>query len=735
VAAAAAAQTVTSPSTTDAVAPAADYATLAFQDPWDMDQRTDLGWWLQGVDSPASGLSSFSFSGGVFSATTATDDPLLFLLDTPVPGTVSNGKNGANFPIDADTYTLLAFRMRVDTNSAAQLFWSTSSMYDDVTLAYNIPVKSGWRVYVQRIPDLTRLEIDPPISTWSGSKRMLRFDPTVAAAGETMEIDWIRLVEEDAALWRAITWTGGGSSDIWLDDDADPGNGTLGKIAAGVSGGSYDFYVGALPEGDYWVHMGPAGGVPTSTSPGHYQVDGIPTLAFTAPAEEGSSDEFAAAQLGNAWDMDGTADLDYWANITGLTATTVAAEDEAGNSLGSIPVVTGTSVGVPSGVGDPYVSPLRWDGRGATDRIDPDHYRILTLELGLPVARDLAAGSIARIVWRVAGEDPENVSEDLIVNSKSGGAPVIARIVEDMKTLPLESDPGGSPSTTGWDKGGSGIGIEGFRVDPHEFQAATGLFVHSVKLAAFERMSSSYLLQWDSTPSGSAATLDLYHDSDRAGFDGTLIASGLDPTDGSYLWVPAGLTDGSSYYVYAVLKRGVSTLNRVYARWPIVKDPGIAPTVSAIAPDYGSSAGGTSVTVTGTGFVAGASLAIGGSAATGVNVASSTTLTATTGAGAAGPADVTVTNPDTLFGTLAAGYAYVDPCTATADLVLTGQTVTDPSQLFTGCTSVTAGPSFTVAAGAGATFRAGSHIVLRNGFAVEAGAGFTAELDPMLLVQ
>jgi hypothetical protein len=76
------------------------------------------------------------------------------------------------------------------------------------------------------------------------------------------------------------------------------------------------------------------------------------------------------------------------------------------------------------------------------------------------------------------------------------------------------------------------------------------------------------------------------------------------------------------------------------------------PTLSSITPTSGSTAGGTSVTLTGTGFVAGASVSFGGSAATNVVVVSSTSITAKTPAHAAGTVGVTVTNPDGTSATL-----------------------------------------------------------------------------------
>jgi hypothetical protein len=82
------------------------------------------------------------------------------------------------------------------------------------------------------------------------------------------------------------------------------------------------------------------------------------------------------------------------------------------------------------------------------------------------------------------------------------------------------------------------------------------------------------------------------------------------------------------------------------------------PTVTSIAPTSGPIAGGTSVTITGTNFVAGATVTIGGTPATGVTVVNVTTITATTPAHATGAVDVIVANADGQSGTLTGGFTY-----------------------------------------------------------------------------
>ena len=83
-----------------------------------------------------------------------------------------------------------------------------------------------------------------------------------------------------------------------------------------------------------------------------------------------------------------------------------------------------------------------------------------------------------------------------------------------------------------------------------------------------------------------------------------------------------------------------------------------APHVTSISPVSGPTTGGTTVTIRGSGFVAGATVSVGGVAATGVVVADATSLTAVTGAHPTGPADVTVTIPGPLSGTLVQGFFY-----------------------------------------------------------------------------
>ena len=118
------------------------------------------------------------------------------------------------------------------------------------------------------------------------------------------------------------------------------------------------------------------------------------------------------------------------------------------------------------------------------------------------------------------------------------------------------------------------------------------------------------------------------------------------------------------------------------------------PTVSSISPTSGTTAGGTAVTITGTNFVAGATVTFGGTAATNVVVVSGISITATTPAGTAGAVTVTVTNSSGLSGSLASGFTYVAPPTVSSVSPNSGTTAGGTAVTITG-TNFVAGATVT----------------------------------------
>jgi hypothetical protein len=115
---------------------------------------------------------------------------------------------------------------------------------------------------------------------------------------------------------------------------------------------------------------------------------------------------------------------------------------------------------------------------------------------------------------------------------------------------------------------------------------------------------------------------------------------------------PAGAVGPASIVVTAGGRTGTLSGGFMYV--------GPVPTVTGISPTSGPSGGGTTVNINGTNFFAGATVTIGGVAATVTSVAP-TVIAATTAAGPVGPQNVVVTNLDANNATLTNGYTYVGP--------------------------------------------------------------------------
>jgi hypothetical protein len=84
----------------------------------------------------------------------------------------------------------------------------------------------------------------------------------------------------------------------------------------------------------------------------------------------------------------------------------------------------------------------------------------------------------------------------------------------------------------------------------------------------------------------------------------------------------------------------------------------VTPSIGSLGPNTGPASGGTAVTITGTGFVTGATVTFGGVASTAVVVNSATAITAIAPPHTAGAVSVEVMNPDKQKTTLEQGFTY-----------------------------------------------------------------------------
>jgi hypothetical protein len=117
---------------------------------------------------------------------------------------------------------------------------------------------------------------------------------------------------------------------------------------------------------------------------------------------------------------------------------------------------------------------------------------------------------------------------------------------------------------------------------------------------------------------------------------------------GTYPIVPSLVDPGNKLPNYTVAAtNGTLTVNA-----------GPPPTLTSINPTTGLTNGGTSITLTGTGFELGAAVTLGGQAATAVTVFNGSEITAVTPVGSLGAVNVVMQNPDGTSATLTNGFNY-----------------------------------------------------------------------------
>ena len=87
------------------------------------------------------------------------------------------------------------------------------------------------------------------------------------------------------------------------------------------------------------------------------------------------------------------------------------------------------------------------------------------------------------------------------------------------------------------------------------------------------------------------------------------------------------------------------------------------PTLTSVSPTSGPTSGGTTITLTGSNFVSGATVRVAGVAATNVVFSSTTQITARTPAGTAGARDVQITNPNGQSATRTGAFTYTTTST------------------------------------------------------------------------
>lgn len=138
-------------------------------------------------------------------------------------------------------------------------------------------------------------------------------------------------------------------------------------------------------------------------------------------------------------------------------------------------------------------------------------------------------------------------------------------------------------------------------------------------------------------------------------YSGSVPPSG-DPYTNGFVYTPPSNFSGTDTATFYTSNDSVTWVPNGIVSIAVIPT---APTVTGIAPNTGTTGGGTSVNISGTNFTVATAVKFGATNATNFTVNSATQITATSPAGSTGVVDVTVTNGGGTSTTSAADRAYL----------------------------------------------------------------------------
>jgi hypothetical protein len=273
-----------------------------------------------------------------------------------------------------------------------------------------------------------------------------------------------------------------------------------------------------------------------------------PVPSITDPDITGGDDFATLTRNGDAWDFDQSTDVLRADNAT------IKVEGGQVNGVNALP-----------GMNDPSVTmkvPVAFNGSDF-------HRATVKWSFDGPFSlRDEPGGGMnARLVWRIAGTPPTADGQDLQESRDVVMYPTEREFTVDLATNPANAvvDPRPGKAKIGW----AGQVIELFRFDPNEDPGPRSWRIDSVKLAADDAAETSFNIKLADANPAPGTTAEVFVDSDNAGYDGKLIASGVDLSSGNAVvpWTPAAGTVGT-FWVYTTVKRGNFAVTR-YSSGPV----------------------------------------------------------------------------------------------------------------------------------------------------------------------
>lgn len=582
--------TLTAPVANVAVADGDDFATDALGHGWTMDRLRDFG-----TDY---GFKDITVSGGIWQAlvtdpTVEFYEPLFAGYSDPTytmyfsrydEGTPYGPLN----PIDAAKYTHVSMRTSLPANLRTfnYGFWSTDyavSPADGYAVQDNFPAVQGFRMFDIDLTGASWLtekvaSHTPSFSVvgkaWQGTVYGFMLRPTLSMpVGTTHQVDWVRLYDPTTSPTLTLRWTtssipndGTYSVQLFADSDAAGFDGDL--FVSGIANdGTYTLHTAALPPGSYYFYLrvvrlvsGAFQTVSTSAYSARLDIRAPPSMTIEAPSFT-SGEDYATAQMGNAWDMSSAGDVASFHDIAfpsfanGVLSAFANSPDPQ--------VVLSTRVG---GVLKP-IDPKRYRYLSFRMRVDPPS----SVNVPDPVQRTYW-GWVARLIWWNAKQETDGcVTKDI---------PVLEgwhRYTVDLWDRNLiETRPTAMPQL-GWKVLPQ---VSALRLDPLEPYNTSAFFLDDVTLCAENRPTDGlYTVRWNlSDADTTACDLTIYYGyTSAAGYVEvptplvalTQVARG----PGSYVWNMRNLGSGS-YSLRFEVKDGVNTRSFL-SEVPILIENGI----------------------------------------------------------------------------------------------------------------------------------------------------------------
>jgi len=519
---------LTSPTGTIVRGAAPDYATLAWNDPWDMLGDLDV----RQLDSPW-GVYPNHFEPyvpcdtGHWCGKVRSDvrNPDLFLLHPGYQESLHVGRVGHVNPIDADYYTQLTFRMFIDQVSpddpGFEVIWTNGTVADigaepsRYGESHLFKTYEGWHVYTVNLgiyqeddgmPTYTRGRLP-----WSGQLTGLRLDPGLNSMNNRIvKLDWVRLTPPET---YAVSWDTDQSCslDVIVEEDVDGWANELliyegGQLPIGIQSTDSFYQIPAsLPPGEWYMTL--ECNAQTAVV-GPLVIEPTPTLEFLRPSFLSGKD-FATTELGRSWDMGGPDSIYSYHGISSpqfsngtLTATTLDLHSDNSTPQWE----------------DPYVNFLDdnyWDSPFTTDSgIDTTQYRYLSFRMRVDGVPDVSYGWMSRIVWSDFLFSNCGTSNDIPLH---GGWNEVT--VDLWRTDILDEY---DSCQSSWRAGSM---RQQLRFDPLEIPVPTTFHVDYVRLTAPDEAQSGQVFDVKyALADGEDTSLTFYYDTDRDPANGRFLA-------------------------------------------------------------------------------------------------------------------------------------------------------------------------------------------------------------------